>query len=352
MENISLKSIKLESIRGIFRSISSSERVSRATIAEQTGLSLMTVGKVADALLSMNVLVQDKETKTTAGRRAGLLSVNPANFAAVLDLTSPRFTLTIINMCLDVEQKYRYSYREEFNLRDNLKIFLKEARLFIERNYLPANCIGCGVSVPGPYFPDTDRVRCCRMPELSEIPLAALINEAMNPPLLFIEASYNAAAISNIASISDAREKVILYWFIGDDDICGTLINRGEIVRGAHNAAGNFGQMIVARGITLDAAIKPEKTREENAYELAKAIHNVIHVVDPDQIIIECEMYKNNPIEFVDMTRRKLTENFSHAPETMPGLMSGTCKFRHSHRGLTLHLREMWLYDLIMNGSV
>ncbi|MBE6599562.1 MAG: hypothetical protein E7638_08985 [Ruminococcaceae bacterium] len=53
MKNISLQSIKWESVRSIFSIIAERDTVSRAEIAEGTGLSLVTVGKAADALLGM-----------------------------------------------------------------------------------------------------------------------------------------------------------------------------------------------------------------------------------------------------------------------------------------------------------
>ncbi len=350
MENISLRSIKLESIKSIFRSISSADSISRATVSEETGLSLMTVGKVADALLTLRVITQVKETKSSAGRRAGLLSVNPDNYAFILDLTSHRFTATVINMRLDVVEKYKYSYRPDASFADNLSIFLGECRIFLSRNFRLDKCIGCGVSVPGPYFEETDHVRCDTSDEWRDIAVGKMVRETLHPSLFCIDASYNAAAMSNISGIPDAREKMILYWFIGDDGICGTIVSRGEIVRGAHNAAGNFGQMIVARGVTLSEAIKPSATMQANAFELAKAIHNVMHAVDPDRIILECEMYRNDPDEFVDMVRSTLSENFAHTSETVPELTSSACKYRHSHRGLTIRLREMWLTDLVLNG--
>ena len=110
--------------------------------------------------------------------------------------------------------------------------------------------------------------------------------------------------------------------------------------------------MIVSKGVTLENALRPSNTQDANAYELAKAIHNVIHVIDPDQIIIECEMYKNTPDNFVELTRKILSETFQHNESMLPELTSSTCKYRHAHRGLTLRLREMWLHDLIMNGNI
>lgn len=53
MNNISLRSIKYESIKAIFTSIADSEKISRAEISEKTGLSLVTIGKIADALSTL-----------------------------------------------------------------------------------------------------------------------------------------------------------------------------------------------------------------------------------------------------------------------------------------------------------
>ena len=121
MENISLKSIKWESIRSIFHAIAFSEKISRAQIAEQTGLSLMTVGKVADALLDMNIIVQNKETRSTAGRRAGMLRVAADKYAVILDLTNRDFRMVVINMRLEVLDKYHYSFCDKYYFEENLR---------------------------------------------------------------------------------------------------------------------------------------------------------------------------------------------------------------------------------------
>ncbi|MBE6561467.1 MAG: hypothetical protein E7662_10120, partial [Ruminococcaceae bacterium] len=109
MENISLRSIKWESIKSIFYSIAFSDKISRADISAQTGLSLMTVGKVADALLDMHVIVQNKESRNSAGRRAGMLSVAADHYAVILDLTNRDFRMTVINIRLEVLEKFHYT---------------------------------------------------------------------------------------------------------------------------------------------------------------------------------------------------------------------------------------------------
>lgn len=310
----------------------------------------MTVGKVADALLDMHVIEQAKETRTSAGRRAGMLSIAPENYAVILDLTSRNFSMTIVNVRLEVMEKYHYAYNEDFYFEENLTLYMKEVGLFLKRNMKPEHCIGFGVSVPGPYYPAADRTVSTRIPELNSIPIAQTVRANLSPSALYIEAGYNAAATSNIARIPNHSDMVILYWFVGENNNCGTIVYHGQIIRGAHNTAGNFGRMISSGGKTLEAALKSANTPEENAYELARAIHNVVMAVDPDCIILECELYKNSD-DFVGLVRNTLSGSFDMSPESIPELVSAGCKFRHSHRGLTLALREMWLSKLIFGDG-
>lgn len=350
MQNISLKSIKWESIKAIFHSISRAKTISRADISAETGLSLMTVGKVADALLSMNIVHQTKETHKTAGRRAGVLSINPEHFALILDLTSRSFIMTVINIRLEIVEKHHYAFNDDFTFEENLSLFLKDAYKFLSTAANADKCIGIGVSLPGAYLKETDRVVGDRLPELSGIPICETVRRVFSDMPLYIEAGYNAAATSNISTIPNHRDKVILYWFIGENNICGTIVEGGEILRGAHNTAGNFGEMMVGRGRTLQSAIKTSNPPEENASMLARAIYNVMMTVDPDRIILECELYKNRD-EFVELVHKCLLEQFPASDETIPLLTNSTCKFRHSHRGLTMKLTEAWLSHLVFDDT-
>ena len=112
MNNITLKSIKCESIKSIFSSIADAE------ISAKTDLSLVTVGKVADALLDMNIVCQVKEVKPQAGRRAGLLGVNPDKFAVILDITSYDFRVSVLDLRLHLVEKYIFNHKQEMLYED------------------------------------------------------------------------------------------------------------------------------------------------------------------------------------------------------------------------------------------
>ncbi len=345
MENINLNSIKRESIKAIYNSIASEEKISRADISAQTGLSLMTVGKVVDALLNLNIIRQFKEIKSAAGRKAGLISTNTDNFCVILDLTSHNFTMIIINVKLQFVDKLNYTYNNDFYFEENLYIFLKNADLYLSRNMDMENCIGIGVSVPGPYEPSKDIVINSRIPELETIQIKSIISSVLHHDSIFIESSVNVAAISNIRKIPDYKEKVICYWFVGDY-ISGAVVVNGEIIHGFHNFAGNFGQTIVSRGKTLENAMKELSDIEDASYELSKALHNVIKIIDPHVIILECEIFNKSEV-FIEHVQKFLLERFKFKNDQIPEIISGKCSCRHSHRGLALKLREQWLDKVI-----
>ena len=164
MNNINLQSIKHESIRGIFQTITEADKISRAEIAGKTGLSLVTVGKIADALLDMDILTQEKEIRPQAGRRAGILRVNPALYAVILDLTSADFRYTVMNLRLQPIETGTYHCHSDLPYSENVSAFLRETALDTAKKYGEDCCFGLGIAVPGPYHGSTDTVQpaACR----------------------------------------------------------------------------------------------------------------------------------------------------------------------------------------------
>lgn len=351
MQNISLKSIKWESVKSIFGVIAGTSSVSRAEISAATGLSLMTVGKVTDPLLSMGIILQTKETRAAAGRRAGLLRVNPAHYAVILDLTSQDFSMNVIDMNLDMVEKFTHAYNDDFFFEENLTLFLKDVHTYLSDRADTNACVGIGVSAPGAYSPLTDQVSGDRLLGLSSIPLAKTISERLPGLPLHIDAAVNAAAMSNVLQIENYREKQIHYWFVDAGYVCGAIVDRGEILRGAHNAAGNFGKMHIVRGRTLEAMLRLANTPDENASLVAGTIYNTLMFADPDHIVIECELYHHRDA-FIDLLRTYLSDHYQLAEDAVSLIAGSECDYRHAHRGLAIQLREMWLARQILSNPL
>ena len=143
MEKYSLGSIKRDSIRRVFACIKKKDLVSRLEISKETGLSLMTVGKIADDLADKNIITQQKGTAGSVGRKANYISLNKDNFSLILDLSDRAPSFAIVNVGGDV------LYTEKFEgVGDKTLIsFFERAKTYTDMNYLLDPCMGVGVIV-------------------------------------------------------------------------------------------------------------------------------------------------------------------------------------------------------------
>ncbi|MGM9626067.1 MAG: ROK family protein, partial [Eubacteriales bacterium] len=249
MERINLSSIKKESVRAIFTAITGKDQISRTEIANITGLSLMTVGKVVDALLERHVVCQCKEVRNMAGRRAGLVSLNTAKFFMVIDLTSRSMSMSVIDIALNIVDKVTYEYNHDFYYDENLYIFMKNVKIYILRKLNMDDAVGIGVSLPGIYHADTDTVEGSRIPELASTHVRAIIEEVLRMPVTALERDVLTAAASNLADLEAENIENAAYVCIGET-LSGVLISGGRLLHGRGEYAGDIGRVLTENGKT------------------------------------------------------------------------------------------------------
>ena len=128
MEKYSLGSIKRDSIRRVFACIRKKSLISRLEISKEIGLSLMTVGKIADALADNNIIIQQKGTTGSVGRKASFISLNNDNFALVLDLSEENNSFAVVN--IGGEVLYSESLNANDGAEDPTSAFFEKKRGF------------------------------------------------------------------------------------------------------------------------------------------------------------------------------------------------------------------------------
>lgn len=346
MKNISLKSIKHESIKAIFNAIADAEKISRAEISEKTDLSLVTIGKIADALLYLDIICQAKEVRPQAGRRAGLLSVNESKFALILDLTSYDFRVAVLNARLCMIERSIFTYRKELSFEENLGCFFAETQAEIDGKYSLKNCFGVGIAVSGPYNSESDSVISSRVPELCGVRLKNFAEKYFPLLPIRIDSQVNAAAKSNIRHVENYTEKNIVYWYIGNSYVCGAYLVGGKLILGKDGHACQFGGIRLDDGSTLEETLDKCEDIDSYAMHLSQAVGTVIKILSPHLLIIEYDtQFKCEDI--IPPIKKNLVEIYGIPEKNMPEMTRACCKFRNSHRGLTLDLREMWLDRVI-----
>ena len=349
MNSTTLKSIKWESVNAIFSTITEAAVISRAEIAEATGLSLVTVGKVADALLERGILHQEKEIRTSAGRRAGLLTLNANRFAIVLDLSCKDFRLSIIDLRLHLVEKLQYSYKNDRLYEENLRSILYDISDYLRKRYDLSNCFGIGVCTPGPYDPDTDTADDSRIPEIRDIPLRSIIQEYLPGLAIYLDAGENMAALSNISEVPDYRHKTILYLFLSEEVASGAIVINGEFLHGYKRQTCDFSKILLPDNTLFLTALRACKTTDTLIPVLTPLVHLIIQILSPAAILMECETIREDRESVVPLLREAMCQKYQYDPDTLTELIGTCCKFRHAHRGIARTLREMWLDKYIIN---
>lgn len=341
LERINLNSIKKESVRAIFNAITGKDQISRAEIAEITELSLMTVGKVVDALLDRRVISQCKEVKNAAGRRAGLVSLNTAKFIMVIDLTSRAMSMTLMDIALNIVDRMTYEYNHDFYYEENLYIFMKNVKIYILRHLNMEDAVGIGVVLPGTYRPETDCVEGSRIPELAQTKVRSIIEDVLHVPVTALEKDVLTAAISNLSDLEEEHIDSAVYVCIGEA-LSGALIADGRLLYGRKDCAGDIGRMITSSGKTLQALFDACGLREETVLALADVLAYETILFDPQMILIEnCSGGKLEPF------RTMLTERICAASgveqSALPEIRILENGVRHAYRGIAIQMRTAWI---------
>lgn len=117
-----------ENLLSCFSALCEAGTMTRAELAAATELSIMTTGKIADAMIERGVWVEEKLPSAGAGRRPGTLQFSQRPLFLVLDLSSHRFRAHILSPDSHAKEICIHDYNDIFPFDDNLLIFLNSVR--------------------------------------------------------------------------------------------------------------------------------------------------------------------------------------------------------------------------------
>jgi predicted NBD/HSP70 family sugar kinase len=178
------------------------------------------------------------------GRRPTYLYLNSHEQCAIaVDVRATRtylmMTDTIGNQLEDID-----SFPTDFDPGKFSKTLARHIRQLLEKNREISACAGIGVVVPG--MTDINTGVVLRAPALGwrEVDLFGLLRKELKDIPIFIENSGKACALSQVwATRSDFHtHHDLVFVSISDGVGVGVVIN-GELMRGKHNTAGEFGHL-------------------------------------------------------------------------------------------------------------
>ena len=221
------------------------EPISRADIARETALQRSTISTIVDALQADGLIEEVGAGESTGGRRPTLLRIRTSGVMAIgVDITPSQTIIATSNLAGRVLAQETFPTDPQFEktitqVVDRVQMMARKYKGSIE---------GVGVSLPG--LVDTAMSRVLYIPYFKwrDVEIAKIITDATGL-VVTIENDANAAALAELwfgrPEVSQVRDFIMV--LVAEGTGTGIVFD-GQIYKGRHSAAGEFGHMIIGQG--------------------------------------------------------------------------------------------------------
>lgn len=243
---VNQQSIKQFNTNKILKLLTSTEMISRAELAKQTGLNKATVSKITDELLNDNLIKDLGYGISSGGRKPKMLKFNPdAKYIVGIKIGGSDIYFTVMNMNLDDVFTRRIEIEIASNdtgliaelLRESFNYALQKFKIDTKDIIEVALAVPATVDIKG---------KIIHAPNLGwkNIDLSVEFQDVFHgiPINTFNEA--NAGALGALNHISNSENTNLVYVSAGIGVGTGIIIS-GNLYRGKMGLAGEFGHNVI-----------------------------------------------------------------------------------------------------------
>jgi glucokinase-like ROK family protein len=219
--------------------------ISRAGLADYTGLTRSTVSRIIDQLQAENLVHEIGERQEKVGRPGTLIELNPSGGAAVgVEIGVDFVSIILTNFVAQIQWREHISLPDESDVR----AYLREAeKLIYAALQVAKTCglqpLGIGVGVWGLVDIEKGEVRFAPNLKWRDVPLKKLW-EGRFGLTVFVENDANAAAMGEyyLGAMKKVNDFIYVNTGIG---LGGGIITDGKLFRGWNGYAGEIGHMTI-----------------------------------------------------------------------------------------------------------
>ena len=382
MKSFDQSAIRRQNVRSILDLLTLQSPRTRQSLAEATGLSLMTVTNLIDQLKEQHVLelvpvARSGKGKPASGRKAENISLSGAHHAwLIVDLSSANFRYTLLGFDLSVILERNCISSGAYLPR--LEAFLCSTRDEIAPYLQDRLLLGVAVVTPGPYEISSDTVYNQRLPELNDVRIKALMQRCLGDYDYYVDEDVKFAVRAFSPLIEQEPCELLYYLFIGEG-VGGAAVHGGNMLRGFNATAGDAGQMRDHTGATYESRLSlpafaaalgcdggsakqmlERLQREAQEYPreylsaLAQAadtagsmLHGVLWLLDPSHIIIDCRYAAPFEDAFIGMIVSSLSARFSGTGRSLPSIVPAPQGMTSITRGAVQVLQREWIARIL-----
>lgn len=214
---------------------------SKAELAKKLNLSMPTVLTNVNDLLEKNILIENGEYQSTGGRKAKSIGINKDYCCAIgVVITSNHLEIVLLNLGYEIEtmKRIRLKFFSELSYCGEVK---KQIQDFWKEHENNRNLLGIGISIPG------------IIDQKNQIVLKSHALQLENYSLLFLKHAFDVPVYfendANAAMIAENPQKYgdAIYLSL-NQTLGGAFCIDGQLFRGNHQKAGEFGHMLLIPG--------------------------------------------------------------------------------------------------------
>ena len=304
MAKITLNAIRRDHVKAVLEAIARKQHITKQEISAQTGLSLVTVGKITNMLGAAGVLVHGKNVNQKIGRRAEVLRVRKDWAIPVYDLSGTTYRFYITSLEGDIIDKTEYARTADAQyVSSDFVHFLKLTLTLLRRNYRRHKLPGVGVTIPGTYDAENDRIVSTMMPEMANLKLLRNLKKIFKNANIVIDNGTRLSAAGLIEALPDYKSRTISCIFFGSSIEC-TTCDHGEYPRGAHDLAGRLGDLPYVSGVTYTNFIADALSTSVIIEPALELIRIAAIAYDPEEIYICSDRFQFTPEDIARMQNR------------------------------------------------
>jgi len=382
MKSFDQSAIRKQNVRSILDLLTLQSPRTRQSLAEATGLSLMTVTNLIDQLKEQQVLdlvpvARDSASRRGCGRKAENISLCGARHAwLIIDLSGMNFRYVLLGFDLSVILEKNYSSDAAYLPR--LEAFLYSTRGEIAPHLQSRKLLGVAVVTPGPYEISSDTVYNQRLPELNNVGIKELMHRCLGDYDYYVDEDVKFAVRAFAPLIKQEPCELLYYLFIGEG-VGGAAVHGGNMLRGLNATAGDAGQLTTPCGATYESLLalssfagslgcradnmkqlseclqrcateKPQEYRlalEQAAGVASEMLYSVLWVLDPSHIIIDCRYAIPFEQDFIQLITAKLSLRLTASGRRFPSISPAPRGMSSVTRGAVQVLQREWIERIL-----
>lgn len=221
------------------------KQISKADLAQLTGLSPTACGVIVSNLLEKGYIREAGIGISKGGRRPNLYELNPKSYYSIgVDIDVDYIRFILMDITGNVEYRDMISSRFDQSVSESIAFIEKKVRQIIERNTIREDrLLGVGVSVPGMVDNVTHEVIFAPNLGWERVDLESMMSGMGNFPI-YVDNEAICSAISEnwIGYCTEQRDFVCINMKSG---IGSSIFADGNLYRGCSGSAGEIGHIMV-----------------------------------------------------------------------------------------------------------